>query len=120
MLLVGLYLKLHPDMAHELMIPAGFKYRIVRRMERLLNSSVPLYIQTSLDKEATRNSEKINRMMKGPLLILNRPDGVPNPKWYEIIAQVHRDNNEALQYEKTTTGELTRVFKFRDLLCELL
>ncbi|MCJ1379771.1 hypothetical protein MMC17_002874 [Xylographa soralifera] len=116
---LGQYLKLHPDMAHELMVPSGLKYRSVRRMERLLNNNVPLYIQTGLDKEATRNSEIIKGMMKGPLQILHRPDGVPDPEWYEIISHVHRDNNEAAQYENTTTGELTRVFTFRDLLLQI-
>ena len=67
MLIVAQYLELHPDMAHELMVPAGFKYRIVRRMERLLNNNKPFYLQTDLDKEATRNSDIVKSMMKGPV-----------------------------------------------------
>ncbi|MCJ1390338.1 hypothetical protein MMC18_003197 [Xylographa bjoerkii] len=116
---VGQYLKLHPDMAHELMVPSGFKYRIVRRMERLLNNNVPLYLQTGLDKEATRNSEIVQSMMKGPLKILDRSEGVPDPEWHEIISHVHRNNKEAAQFENTTNGELTRVFKFQGFLLQI-
>ena len=51
MLPVRQYLKLHPHMAHELMVPSGFQYSIVRRMERLLNNNVPLYLRPVLTKK---------------------------------------------------------------------
>ena len=112
---VAEYLKIHPEMAHELMVPSGFRDRIPRRYERLLGSTKPLSLQTGLTEEAKRNEEIVEGMMKGPLKVLNRPEGAITPKWYEVINQVHADDTEAAQFEHKVTGELVRVFGFRDL-----
>ena len=42
---VAQYLKLHPEMSRELMVPSGFPQRPLRRYERYLGSDQPLCAQ---------------------------------------------------------------------------
>ena len=110
---------LHPDMAHELMVPSGSKERIPRRYERLLANPAPLHIQMGLNKVADRNREVLTAMMKGPLTVLNRGNGIDVPEWHEVVRHVHENDAEAAQYEHKFTGDLMRVVKFKDLMREL-
>ena len=112
-------MKLHPEKAHELMVPSGSRECIPRRYERLLENTAPLYMQTGLNKEADRNGEILAAMMKGPLKVLNRQSGIGVPEWHEVVRHVHESDAEAAQYEHKVSGDLFRVLKFKDFTRKL-
>lgn len=96
-------------MAHELMVPSGFKERTIRRYERMLCGERSLSSQNGLLDEAQMNEEIFTAMMHRPFNVLKNPEGVPQPSWYELVKHVHKANDEARQFEHRETGDLVRV-----------
>ncbi|KAI9872596.1 MAG: hypothetical protein M1830_001428 [Pleopsidium flavum] len=109
---LGEYLKLHPEMAHELMVPSGFMERIPRHYERMLCGKQSLSSQNGMLEEARVNEEILGVMMNRPYKVLKNPTGAPEPKWYELVNHVHKTDEEASKYEHRETGELVRVIKY--------
>jgi len=109
---VAEYLKLHPEMAHELMVPAGFKERIPRRYERMLSGEKSISSQNGMLDDARTNEEILKGMMDRPFKVLKNPTGAPEPQWYELVNWVHNHEDEARRYEHRETGELVRTIKY--------
>lgn len=99
-------------MAHELMVPAGFKERIPRRYERMLSGEGTICSQNGMLEDARTNEEILKGMMKQPFKVLKNPSGAPEPKWYELVRWVHENDEEARQYEHRETRELVRLIKY--------
>lgn len=109
---VAEYLKFHPEMAHELMVPAGFKERIPRRYERMLSGEQSLSSQNGMLDDARTNEEILKGMMDRPFKVLKNPTGAPEPQWYELVNWVYNHEDEARRYEHRETGELVRTIKY--------
>ena len=114
MAVVGEYLKLHPEMAHELMVPSGFKERIPRRYERMLAGERSLSSQNGLREEAKTNSQVLDAMLIGPRKFVGSHGRVTMPEWYELVNWVH-SKDEAREFENLATGETIRVIAYKRL-----
>ncbi len=99
-------------MAHELMVPAGFKERVPRRYERMLACEKSLSSQNGMLDDARTNQEILRGMMDRPFKVLKNPTGAPEPQWYELVNWVHNHEDEARRYEHRETGELVRTIKY--------
>lgn len=99
-------------MAHELMVPAGFKERIPRRYERMLSGEKSISSQNGMLDDARTNEEILKGMMDRPFKVLKNPTGAPEPQWYELVNWVHNHEDEARRYEHRETGELVRTIKY--------
>lgn len=94
------------------MVPAGFKERIPRRYERMLNSEQPLCSQNGMLEDARTNEEVLKGLMKEPYKVLKNPAGAPEPAWYELVNWVHKNDEEARKFEHRETGEVVRLIKY--------
>ena len=114
------YLKLHPEMAHELMAPSGFIQRLIRRYERYLNGTQMLSTQNGTAKKAQWDQEVFDAILPGEVHVVENPTGATRiPTWRELSLFVCRNgtctlDGEAMapQYEYKKTGEKVRLINY--------
>lgn len=102
-------------MAHELMVPSGFKDRIPRRYERMLAGERSLSSQNGSEEKAKRDNQVLNAMLTGPRKFVGPHEGVMVPEWHELVHWVHNKDEEAREFENLTTGEIVRVIGYKQL-----
>jgi len=119
---VAEYLKLHPEMAHELMVPAGFKECLVRRHERYLCSNRPLSEQDGSKEKARHEHECFDAILTGAPKVVANPDGRPAPSWREVNTFVCRNGHDTISgelmaphYEDIATGERLRIINYGNM-----
>ena len=114
------YLKLHPEMAHELMVPSGFKQCLIRRYERYLSSTQMLSTQNGTAKKAQWDREIFDALLPSRVKVVRfSAEATRIPSWREICSYVCKNGNctldgEAMapQYEYKETGERVRIVNY--------
>ena len=116
------YLKIHPDEAHELMVPSGFKQRLIRRFERYLSGSTPLSVQNSKLEEAQWDKAAFDALLPGSPMVVATPTCHPQPSWQEINRFICSNGIDTLSgeamaphYEYRDNGERVRILRYKDM-----
>ena len=122
------YLKLHPEMAHELMVPSGFKQCLIRRYERYLSGTQMLSTQNGAAKHGQWDKEIFDALLPEEVNVVGNPSGTTTiPTWRELCHFVCTNgtctvDGEAMapQYEYKATGEKVRIIKYGMLKGKLM
>ena len=73
------YLKVLPERVHELMVPSGFKERLVRRYERYLGRRELLSTQNGEAEESHWRHEIFDALLPGVPKVVASPEGKVEP-----------------------------------------
>ena len=116
------YLRLHPEMAHELMVPSGFKQCMVRRYERYLGGEKMLSIQIGAAEKARWDEEIFDAMLPGKPTVVSNPNNNKEPNWRELNDFVCRNGIDTMtgqimapHYEYRESGQRVRVISYRSM-----
>lgn len=116
------YLELHPEMAHELMVPSGFTQCLIRRYERFLGGQAMLSTQNGAAEKHRWNEETFGALLPGNPAVVFNPSHIDEPNWRELNNFVCRNavdqvggEKMAPHYEYKETGERVRVISYRGM-----
>ena len=119
---VAEYLTLHPEEAHELMVPSGFTQRLIRRYERWLSEQTYLSMRNGKREEVQAINEAFDALLPGIPKLLKNPSCHPQPSWRDINTYICRNgvdtvSGEAMapEYEYCETGARVRVLRYKDM-----
>lgn len=109
-------------MAHELMVPSGFKQCMVRRYERYLSGEKMLSIQNGAAEKARWDEEIFDAMLPGKPTVVSNPNNKKEPNWRELNEFVCRNGIDTMtgeimapQYQYRESGERVRVINYQSM-----
>ena len=109
-------------MAHELMVPSGFKQCLVRQYERYLGGRQLLSTQNGAADESGWDSEIFDTMLPGRPRVVSNPKNKVEPTWRELNTFVCRDavdtvtgEEMAPHYEYKGSGERVRIIRYNTM-----
>ena len=117
---VGEYLKLHPEEAHELMIPPTSPEFWVRHCERLLVALGPICTETGVLDEAKLQARVFATLLPGKPKVISNPHDKPHPSWREVVGMIcgsggsDQPSYKALESENKVTGDRLRAVEDQD------
>lgn len=107
-------------MAHELMVPSGFKDCLVRRYERYLAGTGLLCAQNGALDEACYKSEAFDALLPGTPKVHKNPKNATVPTWREVNTYVCGNAKDQLtgeamapHFEYVGTGQRVRILKYK-------
>lgn len=95
-------------MAHEFMVPSGFKQRLIRRYERYMGAEKDLAIQNGAANEAHANYATFDSLLPGQPTVIANPRNEPLPTWRQINTYVCRNGIDTISGERMAPQSSTR------------
>ena len=116
------YLELHPQEAHELMVPSGFKQCFVRKLERYLSNTQPVSTQDGTLELAYTKAHIFDTALPGEPKVVHNPHNKPAPSWRTLNSLLCKDLYDTLgadcvapEYEDSKTGERFRLLSLKGM-----